>query len=167
MFTTSSGLLLNNYMDAFLKTAEPDAPTANLLGPSKTPMTSMAPVVITKRSSVFPLHSLFGGSGGMAGLSAVAQLITCAADYPYRECVLNEARIHPTLVGNAFVVNVAGNNPEIDVKRLITLLGHKVTEKPVPNTAIGVMPTRRGSFLAINDSNHADGGSAGGLFSIS
>lgn len=166
MFTTTSGLLLNNYMDAFAKHAESGAPAANLLGPSKAPMTSMAPVIITKKSSVFTLHSLFGGSGGMAGLSAVAQLITCAADYPYRECVLNEARLHPILVGKEFVVNVDGKNPLFDAKRLLMLVGQNVTERRIPSTAVGVMPTRRGSFLAINDTNHADGSNAGGRFSL-
>ncbi|KAL3258971.1 hypothetical protein MRX96_016636 [Rhipicephalus microplus] len=120
LFTTSSGLLLNNYMDAFVKHDGDGAPTANLLGPSKTPMTSMAPVIVTEESSITPVHSVFGGSGGMAGVSAIAQ------------------------------------------KEKLRSSGHEVSERFIPSTAIGIMPTRRATYLVINDTEHADGGNTGG-----
>ncbi|KAH7956181.1 hypothetical protein HPB52_006691 [Rhipicephalus sanguineus] len=162
MFTTSSGLLLNNYMDAFVKHASEGAPTANLLGPSKTPMTSMAPVIITKVSSITPVHSVFGGSGGMAGVSAVAQLLTCASKYAYHECALNEARVHPELVSMKFVVNVAGKDKDLRAKQKLKSYGHEVSERFIPSTAIGIMPTRRATYLVLNDTKHIDGGNTGG-----
>ncbi|KAL1428314.1 hypothetical protein MTO96_002702 [Rhipicephalus appendiculatus] len=162
MFTTSSGLLLNNYMDAFVKHASDGAPTANLLGPSKTPMTSMTPVIITKVSSIAPVHSVFGGSGGMAGVSAVAQLLTCASKYAYHECALNEARVHPELISMKFVVNVAGKDKDLRAKEKLKSYGHEVSERFIPSTAIGIMPTRRATYLVINDTKHADGGNTGG-----
>ncbi|KAH8039845.1 hypothetical protein HPB51_009101 [Rhipicephalus microplus] len=162
LFTTSSGLLLNNYMDAFVKHDDDGAPTANLLGTSKTPMTSMAPVIVTEESSITPVHSVFGGSGGMAGLSAIAQLLTCAAKYAYRECALSEARVHPELMSAKFVVNVAGNDTDLKAKEKLRSYGHEVSERFIPSTAIGIMPTRRATYLVINDTEHADGGNTGG-----
>nr|XP_054934414.1 scoloptoxin SSD14-like [Dermacentor andersoni] len=162
MFTTSSGLLLNNYMDAFVKHASDDAPTANLLGPSKAPMTSLAPVIVTRMSSLSPLHSLFGGTGGMAGLSAVAQLLTCAAKCAYHDCALNEARVHPELASGQFTTNVAGKDNDFNTKGKLESFGQKVSEKFIPTTAMGIIPTRGGTYLAINDTKHIDGGNTGG-----
>ncbi|XP_065309025.1 scoloptoxin SSD14-like isoform X2 [Dermacentor albipictus] len=162
MFTTSSGLLLNNYMDAFVKDASDDAPTANLLGPSKAPMTSLAPVIVTRMSSLSPLHSLFGGTGGIAGLSAVAQLLTCAAKCAYHDCALNEARVHPELASGQFTANVAGKDNDFNAKGKLESFGHKVSEKFIPTTAMGIIPTHRGTYLAINDTKHIDGGNTGG-----
>lgn len=163
MFTTSSGLLLNNYMDAFVKQASNGAPTANLLGPSKAPMTSLAPVIITKMSSISPLHSLYGGTGGMAGLSAVAQLLTCATKCAYHDCALSEARVHPELASGHSTTNVAGKDQNFNAKKKLESFGHKVLEEFIPTTAMGIMPTRRGTYLAINDTKHVDGGNIGGL----
>ncbi|KAH6932055.1 hypothetical protein HPB50_002722 [Hyalomma asiaticum] len=75
-FETSSGLLLNNYMDAFAKPGKQfnlDPSPANQLVPAKRPMTSMVPSIVTKSSLPSPLVGVFGGSGGLPAISAVAQ----------------------------------------------------------------------------------------------
>ncbi|XP_075539661.1 uncharacterized protein LOC142574482 [Dermacentor variabilis] len=76
-FESSSGLLLNNYMDAFAKPGKHfnlDPSPANQLGPGKRPMTSMVPTIITKFSTPSELVGAFGGSGGLPAISAVAQV---------------------------------------------------------------------------------------------
>ncbi|XP_077547671.1 glutathione hydrolase 1 proenzyme-like [Haemaphysalis longicornis] len=164
LFTTARGILLNNYMDAFVKPFGTDASKkrANLPGPFKTPITSMAPVILTRDQSPSPLHALFGGSGGLAGLSAVAQLITCASEKLYRPCIEDEMRVHPQLESTNFRVNVAGKGNYIDAVQVLHKYGHQVSEKFIPSTAIGIMPTREGVLVAINDAEHADGGDVGG-----
>ncbi|XP_077547668.1 glutathione hydrolase 1 proenzyme-like [Haemaphysalis longicornis] len=164
LFTTARGILLNNYMDAFVKPFGTDASKkrANLPGPFKTPMTSMAPVILTRDQSPSPLHALFGGSGGLAGLSAVAQLITCASEKLYRSCIKDEMRVHPQLESTNFRVNVAGKGNYIDAVQVLQKYGHQVSEKFISSTAIGIMPTREGVLVAINDAEHADGGDVGG-----
>ncbi|KAL1473050.1 hypothetical protein MTO96_038959 [Rhipicephalus appendiculatus] len=75
-FETSSGLLLNNYMDAFAKPGKPfglDPSPANKLAPGKRPMTSMVPTVITAGATPSPLVGALGGSGGLPTISAMAQ----------------------------------------------------------------------------------------------
>ncbi|XP_075539659.1 scoloptoxin SSD14-like [Dermacentor variabilis] len=77
-FESSSGLLLNNYMDAFAKPGKHfnlDPSPANQLGPGKRPMTSMVPTIITKFSTPSELVGAFGGSGGLPAISAVAQTL--------------------------------------------------------------------------------------------
>ncbi|KAK8767245.1 hypothetical protein V5799_005994 [Amblyomma americanum] len=76
-FMTASGLLLNNYMDAFAKPGkqfELDVSPANQIGPGKRPMTSMVPSVITTSAAPSDLVGAFGSSGGLPGISALAQV---------------------------------------------------------------------------------------------
>lgn len=76
-FATTSGLLLNNYMDAFAKPGKRfglDPSPANLLGPRKRPITSMVPTMLTKHATPSKLVGAFGASGGLPGISAMAQV---------------------------------------------------------------------------------------------
>ncbi|XP_065298379.1 scoloptoxin SSD14-like [Dermacentor albipictus] len=98
-FESSSGLLLNNYMDAFAKPRKQfnlDPSPANQLGPGKRPMTSMVPTIITKSATPSELVGAFGGSGGLPAISTVAQLITCVRNYTLPRCVWSDARVQPT-----------------------------------------------------------------------
>ncbi|KAH7973795.1 hypothetical protein HPB49_005306 [Dermacentor silvarum] len=76
MFVTPSGLLLNNYMAAFAKPGRQldlEPSPANRLGPGKRPLTSMVPTIITEGKAPANIFGIFGASGGLEGLSAMAQ----------------------------------------------------------------------------------------------
>ncbi|XP_049513382.1 glutathione hydrolase 1 proenzyme [Dermacentor silvarum] len=77
MFVTPSGLLLNNYMAAFAKPGRQldlEPSPANRLGPGKRPLTSMVPTIITEGKAPANIFGIFGASGGLEGLSAMAQV---------------------------------------------------------------------------------------------
>nr|XP_037271701.1 putative inactive glutathione hydrolase 4 [Rhipicephalus microplus] len=76
-YWTSSGILLNSYMNAFSNPSgaysKPPSST-NLMLAGKQPLTSMMPSVITNTTGGrHMLHAVFGSSGGTAGISAMAQ----------------------------------------------------------------------------------------------
>ncbi|XP_050025457.2 glutathione hydrolase 1 proenzyme-like [Dermacentor andersoni] len=95
-FQTTSGLLLNNYMDAFAKSRKQfdlDPSPANQLGPGKRPMTSMVPTIITMSGTPSVLLGAFGGSGGLPAISAVAQafLLRSLGNYVIDKPILSTA----------------------------------------------------------------------------
>ncbi|KAL3258968.1 hypothetical protein MRX96_016634 [Rhipicephalus microplus] len=76
-YWTSSGILLNSYMNAFSNPSgaysKPPSST-NLMLAGKQPLTSMMPSVITNTTGGrHMLHAVFGSSGGTAGISAMCQ----------------------------------------------------------------------------------------------
>ncbi|XP_072142765.1 scoloptoxin SSD14-like [Dermacentor andersoni] len=180
-FESSSGLLLNNYMDAFAmprKQFNLDPSPANQLGPSKRPMTSMVPTIITKFSTPSELVGAFGGSGGLPAISAVAQLITCVRKYTLPRCVWNDARVQPTFrsttPNSVFAepktehfdpvrVRCRSEGHEKCLKHVSLLhqLGDSVTEKTIMSAATGIIVTKSGSLLAPNDMKHVDGSRSG------
>ncbi|KAH7960336.1 hypothetical protein HPB49_018733 [Dermacentor silvarum] len=164
-FESASGLLLNNYMDAFAKPGKQfnlDPSPANQLGPGKRPMTSMVPSVITKSAAPSELVGAFGGSGGLPAISAVAQLITCARKYALPRCVWNDTRVQPTF--RSTTPNLVFAEPKtnhFDPASLLRKLGDSVMEKTIMSAATGIIVTKGGAFLAPNDMNHVDGSRAG------
>ncbi|XP_077496462.1 glutathione hydrolase 1 proenzyme-like [Amblyomma americanum] len=165
MFVTPSGLLLNNYMDAFAKPGrrfDLDASPANLLGPRKRPMTSMAPTIITEGKAPSNIFGIFGAGGGLEGLSALAQLITCLRAYPLWRCVRDDIRMQPTFRETVSgLVYVDGKNAAYDPAALLRKIGHKVVLRTLKSTASGIISTSNLSWYATGDSVHSDGGSAG------
>ncbi|XP_065286525.1 scoloptoxin SSD14-like isoform X1 [Dermacentor albipictus] len=164
-FESSSGLLLNNYMDAFAKPGKHfnlDPSPANQLGPGKRPMTSMVPTIITKFSAPSELVGAFGGSGGLPAISAVAQLITCLRKYTLPRCVWNDTHVQPTFRSAApNSVFAEPKTKHFDPVSLLRKLGDSVTEKTIMSAATGIIVTKSGSLLAPNDTKHVDGSRSG------
>ncbi|KAK8759148.1 hypothetical protein V5799_003218 [Amblyomma americanum] len=72
-----SGIFMNNYMDAFGKAGGKSGRTespVNLLRPRKRPLTFMVPAIVTNTSKKMNLHAVLGASGGLAAISALAQV---------------------------------------------------------------------------------------------
>lgn len=164
MFVTPSGLLLNNYMDAFAKPGrrfDRDASPANLLGPRKRPMTSMVPTIITEAKTPSNVFGIFGAGGGLEGLSALAQLITCMRAFPLWRCARDNSRMQPTFRETVSgLVYVDGSNAA-HMAALLQKLGHRVVLKTLRSTASGIISTGNFSLYAASDSVRSDGDSVG------
>ncbi|XP_077535015.1 uncharacterized protein LOC144146928 [Haemaphysalis longicornis] len=164
-FSTTSGLLLNSYMDAFAKPGKQfglDPSPANQLGPRKRPMTSMVPTMLTESQTPSKLVGAFGASGGLPGISAMAQLITCLRYYSLPRCVKNDVRMQPTF--RDVVENLVFAEPKsskFDAATKLRKWGNTVTEKKLPSSATGILITTE-YWIAPSDTVHVDGSHAGG-----
>lgn len=165
-FATTSGLLLNNYMDAFAKPGKRfglDPSPANLLGPRKRPIVSMVPTMLTKHATPSKLVGAFGASGGLPGISAMAQLITCLRTYSLPRCVKDDVRMQPTfrdVTDNR--VFAEPKSKKFDPVTGLRKLGNNVLEKRLPSSATGIFITKASTWMAPNDTVHVDGSRAGG-----
>ncbi|XP_077535014.1 glutathione hydrolase 1 proenzyme-like [Haemaphysalis longicornis] len=165
-FSTTSGLLLNSYMDAFAKPGKQfglDPSPANQLGPRKRPMTSMVPTMLTVSQTPSKLVGAFGASGGLPGISAMAQLITCLRYYSLPRCVKDDVRMQPTFrddVENR--VFAEPKSSEFDAVTKLRKWGNTVTEKKLPSSATGILITTGSTWMAPSDTVHVDGSHAGG-----
>ncbi|XP_049521037.1 glutathione hydrolase 1 proenzyme isoform X1 [Dermacentor silvarum] len=165
-FWTSSGILLNSYMGAFPdpkgKYGRNPSPN-NILAPGKQPLTSMIPSVITNTTgNKRQIHAIFGSSGGIAGISAMAQLFACAAEFPLYSCVSSNVAMHPILGKDGYMVQVGAPNAKFDPASILLKMGHKVEKKNVfTSSATAIVTTGRDSWMAPADPQRTDGGSAG------
>ncbi|XP_037565419.2 scoloptoxin SSD14-like [Dermacentor silvarum] len=164
-FQTTSGLLLNNYMNAFAKSGKQfnlDPSPANQLGPGKRPMTSMVPTIITKSATPSALVGAFGGSGGLPAISAVAKLISCLEEYSLIRCVWNDTRLQPTFRSTTPNSVFAEHKTEdFDPASLLRSLGNNVTEKTILAAATGIILAKSDLLFAPNDTKRVDGGRSG------
>ncbi|XP_075745089.1 glutathione hydrolase 1 proenzyme-like isoform X3 [Rhipicephalus microplus] len=165
-YWTSSGILLNSYMNAFSNPSgaysKPPSST-NLMLAGKQPLTSMMPSVITNTTGGrHMLHAVFGSSGGTAGISAMAQLFACAAQFPLHSCVAANVPVRPYLGEHGYVVQVGPNTSSFDPASLLYKMGHTVEERTVfTSSATAIVTTARNSWMAPVDTEHTDGSTAG------
>ncbi|XP_049270427.1 scoloptoxin SSD14 isoform X2 [Rhipicephalus sanguineus] len=165
-YWTSSGILLNSYMNAFSNPsgAYSKGPSGNnLMLAGKQPLTSMIPSVITNTTGKkHMLHAVFGSSGGTAGISAMAQLFACAAEFPLHSCVAANVPVRPYLGQNGYVVQVGAPTAKFDPASLLLKMGHTVEKQTVfTASATAIVTTARNSWMAPVDALHTDGSTAG------
>ncbi|KAH7942358.1 hypothetical protein HPB49_023399 [Dermacentor silvarum] len=127
------GLIMNNYMSAFAAT--PDVPNGRKGG--KQPRTSMVSVFVKRRDQrVLCLQA--GAGGGIPGMWALAQVLSCIPEREVTFCVRSANRILPTLP--------VSPNKDPDIQPTASGIFIK---KPLV------------SWLAPNDDVHCDGTSDG------
>ncbi|XP_065309839.1 glutathione hydrolase 1 proenzyme-like isoform X2 [Dermacentor albipictus] len=165
-YWTSSGILMNSYMGSFPdprgQYGRQPSPN-NVLAPGKQPLTSMIPSLITNiTGGKRQIHAVFGSSGGTAGISAMAQLFACAAEFPLHSCVTSNVAVRPTLGKDGYLVQVGSPNLKFDPASILLKMGHKVDKKSVfTASATAIVTSARDSWIAPADKKHTDGASAG------
>ncbi|XP_077553409.1 uncharacterized protein LOC144168265 [Haemaphysalis longicornis] len=77
-YVTMTGIIMNDYMNAFLSPVQEGNANASLgsslpnkVGSLKSPITAMIPAIITDGKA---LHAVLGDTGGLRGISSVAQV---------------------------------------------------------------------------------------------
>ncbi|XP_077507430.1 uncharacterized protein LOC144118353 [Amblyomma americanum] len=106
----------------------------------------MVPSVITTSATPSDLVGAFGSSGGLPGISALAQLITCTRKYALPRCVWNDSLVQPTF--RSTTPNTVFTEPkrrDFDPASMLRKLGNSVTEKQILASATGILATNSGS----------------------
>ena len=154
-----TGILMNNEMDDF--TAKPGVPNmfglvqgeANAVAPGKTPLSSMAPTIVTRGGK---LAMVIGSPGGARIITIVLNAIINAVDHgmTVQEAV-DAPRIHHQWLPDTIYAERFALSP--DTRALLEAKGHKITEGKPWGVAEGVVTG--GPSLA----PAADGSGAGSL----
>ncbi len=136
-----TGILMNNEMDDF--TAKPGVPNtyglvqgaANAVAPGKTPLSSMAPTIVTKDGKV---AMVIGSPGGSRIITIVLNAIVNAVDHgmTVQEAV-DAPRIHHQWLPDTIYAERFALSP--DTRALLEAKGHKVTDGKPWGVAEGVI----------------------------
>ncbi|KAL1428317.1 hypothetical protein MTO96_002705 [Rhipicephalus appendiculatus] len=153
LYMSSCGFLMNNFMDSFsIPGGRNGLPMGenNVNGMVKRPATTMTPVMITdaKEGALF---AALGATGGLQGISAMAQFLECIGTFAVLDCAHNSVRVHP------FPDNKTFSLTEKELKNL----GHNIVNKPLTATLNGIVLTDRNTWIAAGDVNYTDGGTRG------
>ncbi len=126
-----TGIMLNDEMDDF--NAQPDQPNAfglignseaNAIEPSKTPLSSMSPTIVTRDGVV---ELILGGPGGSRIISSVLQvLVNVLANSMSLPEAMSAARIHHQWYPDVLNVEVNVSTVRDDLIKKLSEMGHTI-----------------------------------------
>ncbi|XP_054921316.2 uncharacterized protein [Dermacentor andersoni] len=163
LYLASCGIMMNNFMDVFtLPQGRNGLPPSNYnyIGAMNRPATTMLPVIITNgfRGTLF---GVLGATGGLQGVSAMAQLLDCIGTFAVLDCFQNYVRVHPFPDKTTFSVMVGPKTERFDPETQLKTFGHNVIKGSFTATLSGIVGTDRNTWLGVADINNTDGGSRG------
>ncbi|XP_077507653.1 glutathione hydrolase 1 proenzyme-like [Amblyomma americanum] len=136
------GVIMNNYVSAFAPKHASDAKTPNELAPSSQPRTSLIPIMAKRRSEKM-IRLVAGSGGGLKGMWALVEVLTCIKLARAPSCVQEKDRIAPEISG--------GDDSVKDIQ-------------PTANGIFAKKPYV--SWVAPSDNVHCDGSSGGGKVTV-
>ncbi|KAK8759142.1 hypothetical protein V5799_003221 [Amblyomma americanum] len=108
------------------------------------------------------LHAVLGASGGLAAISALAQMFKCAEKFPLISCVVHNVPVHTKLDAINFKVQVGHASAAFSPGEILSKRFQQPTEHvSFTSAATAIMTTARDSWMAPADTKRTDGSSAG------